>query len=326
MKLSKSKLALAKVINENGGWAAGDYAAMDKEWHGRIFRVGFYQSKPQKPSAGRLWWMPSDDHGVKAWAEHGKTTPNWHQTALSSEEYYQAYPKADADGWIEWQSPFFGEMPVGENDVVDIRVGDDIHTGFVANNWKMWGVVTHYRLHKSEVRPEFCESVTRSIQEPEEIFSESASIPHAMQCGCNIVDAKPTIEQLAQSYRNAKDYAERLQKEADEAAKEADAKLGELERAGEAIGLVIDIAKPDPEPELVITDWRELQVGDIVFIDSMRRKSEWSSAMVGRECSVVEDGIEYPICFVNDFTPEGQSYWVGGADDGDIDWRFIRRP
>ena len=47
-----------------------------------------------------------------------------------------------------------------------------------------------------DAKPEFCESVMRSIPEPE---------------------AKPTIEQLAADYRNAKDYANRKQQEADAA-------------------------------------------------------------------------------------------------------------
>lgn len=72
----------------------------------------------------------------------------------------------------------------------------------------------------------------------------------------------PTIEQLAADYRNRRDYAERLQQEADEAKASAEAKLAELVASGEALGLVLSVAMT--EPELVITDWRDLRVGDEV--------------------------------------------------------------
>lgn len=61
-------------------------------------------------------------------------------------------------------------------------------------------------------------------------------------CHLTVAD-KPTIEQLAADYRNAKDYAERKQQEADAAKADADARLAELVAAGTALGLDISIAK-----------------------------------------------------------------------------------
>ena len=101
-----------------------------------------------------------------------------------------------------------------------------------------------YRLHKPEqAKPELCESVMRSIPDPE---------------------SKPTIEQLAADYHNAKEYAERKQKEADAAKADADEKLRVLEIAGEALGLLVSPITTKQDPELVISDWRDLQVGDEV--------------------------------------------------------------
>ena len=60
------------------------------------------------------------------------------------------------------------------------------------------------------------------------------------------VDSKPTIEQLASDYRNAKDYAERKQQEADAAKADAGAKLAELVAAGKALGLVLGVADAAP--------------------------------------------------------------------------------
>lgn len=79
----------------------------------------------------------------------------------------------------------------------------------------------YFHLHPApDAKPRFCESVMRSIPEPGD---------------------KPTIEQLVSAYRNAKDYADRKQQEADDAKADAEAKLAELVAAGEELGLVIDV-------------------------------------------------------------------------------------
>lgn len=77
-------------------------------------------------------------------------------------------------------------------------------------------------------------------------------------------DDKPSIEKLAADYRNSKDYAELKQREADAAKDDADAKLKVLELACESIGLFAQPITEKKEPELVITDWRDLRAGDVV--------------------------------------------------------------
>ena len=93
--------------------------------------------------------------------------------------------------------------------------------------------------------------------------------------------------------------------------------LGELERAGEALGLLIGIAKPDREPELAITDWRDLQVNDVVFVG---------------EYDGYESG-EYVVAWLEDSDYDGDyAVIVVGIDgiercmDTAMEWRFIRRP
>ncbi len=175
---------------------------------------------------------------------------NWHQTCLSIEEYYQAYPKADADGWIEWGG---GECPVEPSTKIGVRYrnGGEFHRNITAasqrwsnNGWP--ADIIAYRLHKPEVKPEFCESVTRSIPEPELDDSESrlakalelvkVAAPRLLSDkykfnGDEVMgERKPTIEQLAQDYRNAKDYADRLQKEHGEAAVKAESLAVEIRK------------------------------------------------------------------------------------------------
>lgn len=130
-------------------------------------------------------------------------------------------------------------------------------------------------------------------------------------CHLTVTD-KPTLEQLAADYRNAKDYADRKQQEADDAKADAEAKLAELVAAGKALGLVLSVADV-PEPEPVITDWRDLRVGDIIW---------WGGD---------EDNApgEYEVEQLEDADYDGYltiavgSYWVHYESD---EWRFIRRP
>lgn len=233
MKISNSKKQLAKIIHENGDWRDG----MLFSWYGNKTKMGYFgvmQPRFDKASGSMFAYGVLGDNVVPFECEK---VSNWHQTILSRDEYFHLYPVAeaapDADGWIEWGG---GECPVGRGLLVDIRVKDgrerfgvpadvvvegtpDASCSFWRNHG-LRGSIVAYRPHKPEVKPEFCESVMRSIPEPEE---------------------KPAIEKLAQDYRDAKDYAERKRQEADAAKDDAEVKLAELVAAGKVLGLVIDV-------------------------------------------------------------------------------------
>lgn len=295
MKLSKSKLALAKVINENGGWHDNDTWLFSTQSGDGVLKFWKAKPKAQKGCVCTEW-----SGGCRLNFALSRVIQSWHQTILSREEYYQAYPKADAGGWIEWNG--VAKSPVSKGIAVDVKMKNGTqHFGQLIDD-ECWGdhwgdaSIIAYRLHKPDVKPEFCESVMHSTQEPEE---------------------KPTIERLAQDYRNKLDYANRKQQEADDAKVASDAALGELERAGEALGLLIGIAKPDREPELVITDWRDLQVNDVIFVG---------------EYDGYESG-EYVVVWLEDSDYDGDyAVMVEGIDgtercmDTAMEWRFIRRP
>ena len=128
-----------------------------------------------------------------------------------------------------------------------------------------------------------------------------------------VAEAKPTIEQLAADYRNAKDYADRKQQEADAAKADAEAKLAELVAAGKALGLVLSVA--GVEPELVITDWRDLQVGDVIQCVG----DAWDNDFDGREAVVT--GIED-----HEYKYEHRiRARIGDESDWGCDFIFIRR-
>ena len=288
-KLKPAKQALADAIHQNGGWP------IEVHWlfstSSRVGAISFWVCRPKFNSTD---WFEGVARRVTVMLNRG--LPNWHQAILSREEYYQSYPNVDADGWIDHNGK---SNPVGEKDVVDVLFGNGRTSMSVCAggwNWSWDGkssasgfLIEKYRLHNPEVKPEFCESVTRSIPEPE---------------------AKPTIEHLAQDYHNAKDYADRKQQEVDAAKADAEVKLKALELAGEAIGLLVSPITAKQKPELVITDWRDLQVGDEIATNSM------SKLLIVTSLRCHDDS------------------WPIDAIDGDgitwsvslNDWRFIRRP
>lgn len=132
-----------------------------------------------------------------------------------------------------------------------------------------------------------------------------------------VAEAKPTIEQMAADYRNAKDYAGRKQQEADAAKADADAKLAELVAAGKALGLVLSVAEAvGIEPELVITDLRDLREGDIIELTAGGR-------YLKTECTMVSvPGVGLRAKSADD--TENNWWNLGGRQESE--WRFIRRP
>lgn len=129
-----------------------------------------------------------------------------------------------------------------------------------------------------------------------------------------VAEAKPAIEQLAADYRSRKDYADRKQQEADAAKADAEAKLAELVAAGKALGLVLSVVGREPEPELVITDWRDLLVGDVVQCVKTcdgKYEGETGTVLIVGEPGPSREPLRVQF--------DGGAYWVKK-------WRFIRRP
>ena len=109
----------------------------------------------------------------------------------------------------------------------------------------------YFHLYQAQVaKSQFCESVMRSITEPDE----------------RVWTNQPAIEQLAADYRNLLDFAQRKRQEADDAKADADEKLRVLELAGEALGMLVSPITAKQEHELVITEWRDLQAGDVISV------------------------------------------------------------
>lgn len=236
-KISNSKKQLAKIISENGGWREGaEFAAQDKKSYSLPNMFWFYTDKPNRFESASSWRGQSVGDGVEA----SGLIKNWHQTILSSDEYFHLYPAPDADGWIEYNgsgSPYSNEVVVEAKwSDGDFTCSDNFGPGCA------WIVkdgepnITHHRLHKPE-------------QALGELCGKAAEENRHEQ----VLTNPPSIEQLAADYRNAKDYAESLQEEANNAWTVAEMAKGELIDAGKAIGLLVSLITAKQEPELVIT-------------------------------------------------------------------------
>lgn len=146
--------------------------------------------------------------------------------------------------------------------------------------------------------PQYCESVTRTIPEP---------------------TTAPTLDQLLQDWCNADDYAQRKQTEADEAAAMRDERWQAVQaRAGEMGVTVGRCEMVVNEPELVITDWRDVRCGDYVWVGDSGKNHNCPSG----EYEVVEID-------VHDTTQPFGVKWndrVTWPQIHERGWRFIRRP
>ena len=132
-----------------------------------------------------------------------------------------------------------------------------------------------------DAKPQFCESVMRSIHEPE-INSKNINITQVDDI--NVVESKQTIEQLAAEYQSKLAISTQAQEEADSHRCGAEVALSKLEIAVKELGFNIEPITAKQEPELVITDWRDLRVGDEIEVfnfecpdDESRRKQELMS-------------------------------------------------
>ena len=167
-------------------------------------------------------------------------------------------------------------------------------SAIVAKNWHQTVLSREEYFHlypATDAKPEFCDSVMRAIPEPR---------------------SRPTIEQLAADYRNAKGYAERKRQDADDAKADVGAKLKALELAGEALGLLVTPITAKQDPEMVIA----VQVGDEVECIKSNVNPGKYMGRIGTVSSVDVDDTSTP--YLVDFGGEAK-IWCHEV-------KFIRRP
>lgn len=170
----------------------------------------------------------------------------------------------DADGWIEWKG---GECPVECGTLVDVKYANGItnigvsaltdkthadHTfgtagSMLATNWSsglpMSGIIA-YRLHKLEqstVETRLADAVDIVKAAAPALMSDEMKFTGDEVMG----EIKPTLDQLLQDWRNADDFAQRKQAEADEAEAMRDERWNAVRVKASEMGVVL--AQADSE-------------------------------------------------------------------------------
>lgn len=292
MKISKSKQELARIISENGGWRDGANWSVQHKTNGRVV----FTKAEYKPEFDGFWGC------FGAFYEGfcvGTALPNWHQTLLSRDEYFHLHPALNADGWIEHDGKHDPEISTSGL-TIWCKWSDGLEQSHEANmvDWidDSDVRVVAYRLHKPEqTKSEFCEPVARSIPEPE---------------------YKPSIEQLMQIHCDRAHALSEKKAELIVAERQESEALDALKAACKEAGFDISpIEKPQEsqEPDLVITDWRDLRVGDVV------EGRHYGRMVVGEVCEIDEE------CHDNRpfriYEDGGNPWWVTSKE-----FKFIRRP
>ena len=307
MKISKSKQELARIISENGGWRDGEFAAQDGDKTGSI---DFFKSRPCYEKSSKYWRGKYDaSNRIK---ESEVTIKNFHQTILSRAEYFHLYPAPDADGWVEWKG---GKFPALDESG-SARRRDGVELSFGPRNAYNWRhdescprnrQIVAYRLHK----PEQANSTAVGDNETNLAAKEERKA----------MEYKSTIEQLMQIHSDRAHALSEKKAELLVAERQESKALGALKAACKDAGFDISpIEKPQEkqEPELAITDWRDLQVGDVVFITSSEN-SAWER-LRNLEVVVISVGDTYDQL---EFKSECGEEW---AHSGNTEFKFIRRP
>ena len=228
---------------------------------------------------------------------------------------------------VEW--PEGAKYAAQDKDTMHVRFYEK-GKPFRNSNVKYWDSLDGSMIRSVNL-PELCSNWHQTIVTSEQYAKAVAAINNEQkpQYCASVMRQMPdnTIEQLAAEYHTKAAEACRLQSVADEALKDADDALYALEKAGELIGLVISIAtkmKPVEQPtdteQPVITDWCDLQVGDVIECTAYNDKKDdpwpggWATQNIGTQQVVSK---------IND--SNGKISIKDNQDSG-YAFKFIRRP
>ena len=248
---------------------------------------------------------PRKKHLIELMIEAGVKWPEGAEYAAQDKTtndlcFYRSKPVHRARFKDEWRPSGF--------DIPDGLVGRRINLPSLCSNWHQTSVT----------REQYAEALAANVSD-QAVEAVDAVEWHNPQ----------SIEQLTSDYHAKAEEADRLQSAANEALKAADDALLALEKAGEAIGLVISIdtkpkqvEQPVESAQPIITDWRDLRVGDVVDCvlvhgENGLEDDAYNNRFHGARCNVVgltENGKNH---IKTDLKPSG--YYIQG-------FKFISRP
>lgn len=282
MSLSEGKMFTIEALNRIEGFVWPDdmkCAAMIKDG----ICVWFCQE---------LVSTASEFLSINGWVTNKRVEsahPDWRNSLITREEF------DSVNGWVRND----GNEPVisGDFDLL-LADGEAIYFSDISVDRWDWAVpckggvaITHWRYHKpqkQEVKPdpESIETMIRRYKDAKE-------------------NKRAAIDKLNQSQADV-EQAEALE----------DSLFMAIEAWAESHGFDIRVlSESEEKPELVITDWRDLQVGDVVIY-----QDGLVSDLIGLECEVEKLDWLNDELNVGVFNKEHiQSAWPSK-------WKFIRRP
>ena len=170
--------------------------------------------------------------------------------------------------------------------------------------------------------PSLCNNWHQTIVTREQY--EEALIKHNTAMSADTVEwyNPPSIEQLVSEYSRLQAISVEASNAAIEAAVTAAKALAQVKEAGKALGLSVELLPTkQPEPTPNITDWQDLQIGDVIkCVSQGKEQLDRLNWIVGEECKVIRteepgtSGRPIKAKFKN-----GEEWWIG-------EFRFIRRP
>ena len=191
--------------------------------------------------------------------------------------------------------------------------------------------VAHEVPTKSYLLPSLCRNWHQTIvtrEQYEKALSDVASTAEVQtepeHCELVMNQSPYTINQLANDYYTLAAEAECLQNEADATRKLANEALITLQKAGELIGLIISVdtlqkcAEQHQQP--VITDWRDLQIGDVIECTAYndKRDDHWPGGWATKSI-----GTQQVVSKIND---SNGKISIKDIQDSGYAFKFIRRP
>lgn len=305
MATPKKKHLIELMIEAGVKWPDGaEYAAQDKDsW------LAFYTRKPCMES-GKVTWSSYGGYVANSLKKLDSLCRNWHQTIVTREQYAEALadvpmtPAAQLEGkpGNEWVPVEWGDWKVGD------MVRFDGFTNELHNHWS-FEVGNEYAIGRQRA------PISGKGEQPScnHGFSFSRRKKPAAQLYSGVAGVMPSesIESLLAEIKAKREKHDALAAKADALALEISCIEQQINDKLNEYGFAMSQIAAASEPgQPVITDWRDLRIGDVV--ECVDYESDKKGVIVG----IDREDEDQPI--------KVNRYMSGIA--WPFSWHFIRRP
>ncbi|MGL4600304.1 MAG: hypothetical protein ACRCVE_02105 [Plesiomonas sp.] len=231
---------------------------------------------------GRYVYFYSSDDGIQSAISSNRVKDDDDKRVIHAQVTREQFDSVD--GWVRND----GNPPVDDDAIVETIVNGEVDSRpFPADGieWGNGGCVSHWRYPK-KMQPE--------------------------------TTKQPSIDELYSQYKERRKITESAKELLAESMEAEDKLLDQIKAWNLEHGFDVRLLDESEEkPGLVITDWRDLRIRDVIWWSGDSNHSEGEYRVFALEISSYE--YDHPICVGDDDDNE----WI---DISSEDWRFIRRP